>query len=99
MDKVCKYGKDDRPIVLFGAGEIGKNAVNILGDKVAFFVDNNAKKIGELYCNKQVISFEEYLKNADKHHCIVSAREEYAIEIEKQLHKEGIDGHILFIKN
>ncbi len=99
LDKVCKYGKDDRPIVLFGAGEIGKNAVDILGDKVAFFVDNNAKKIGELYCNKQVISFEEYLKNADKYHCIVSAREEYAIEIEKQLQKEGIDGHILFIKN
>lgn len=98
LDKVCKYGKDTRPIILFGAGEIGKNAVDILGDKVAFFVDNNSERIGELYCGKRIISFEEFIKNSKKYHCIISAREEYAVAIEKQLQKEGIDSHILFVK-
>lgn len=99
LDKVCKYGEDDRPVVLFGAGEIGKNAVDILGEKVAYFVDNNAEKIGDLYCGKKVVSFQEYLKNAQNYHCIISAKEEFAIAIEKQLQKEGIEGHVLFIKD
>lgn len=99
LDKVCRYGEDIRPVILFGAGETGVKAAEILGDKVAYFVDNDTAKIGKTCCNKEIISYEQYLDIADKYHTIITAKEEFALEIEKQLQEQNIEGHVLFIKS
>lgn len=99
LDKVCKYGEDARSVILFGAGEMGYKAAEILGNRVVCFVDNDTEKIGKRCCNKEIISYEHYLAIADQYHTIITAKEEFALEIEKQLQEENIEGHILFIKN
>lgn len=100
LDKVLGgYGKDTKPIILFGAGETGEKAAEILGDRVAFFVDNDSEKAGRICCGKKIITFQQYLDVAEKYHCIITAKEEYAVEIEKQLQDEDLEAHVLFVRD
>ena len=46
--------------ILFGAGLLGKQALDEYGDKVICFVDNY--KSGEYYLEKKVISLDEYIR-------------------------------------
>ena len=85
LDKVCRYGEDTRPVILFGAGEIGLKAAELLGDKVAYFVDNNTEKMGKICCNKEIISYVHYLDIADQYHTFITTKEEYALDIVMQL--------------
>ena len=51
----------DKQIILFGAGIIGRRALNYFGaDKVYCFADNN--RHGQIFCDKPVISFEELVE-------------------------------------
>lgn len=47
-------------LILFGAGENGKKAIDFWGhDRVEYFVDNNQQRIGEIFCGKPIISIDK----------------------------------------
>lgn len=74
-------------IVLFGAGNFGKKAIQRYGDNIAFFVDNSPKNWLENY---PVFSFKlaKKLMNHDTK-IIITTSIFYQSEIKEQLEKEG----------
>lgn len=75
------------PIVLFGAGDVGKDLCEVLqlhGVYPKYFCDNNTSNVGKLYHGVTVISFNE-LKEKCREHLIIIASSKYAYEIRQQL--------------
>jgi FkbM family methyltransferase len=70
LDLVFKTHEHDvrggRPVVLFGAGELGNEMFNCLkkfGIQPAFFCDNNSAKVGRLCSGTRIISFDELVSD------------------------------------
>ncbi len=81
----------DRKYILFGCGDIGKEAVSYFGDaNVAFFADNNAGMTGRKVCGKRVLSFEEMKAVRQDYTVMITTKAVYANEISKQLEDNGI---------
>lgn len=76
--------------LLFGAGEKGARALEVIGsDRVVAFVDSNINRLGSKYCGKKIIDFEQAL--AEYKNCIyVITPEQGKKEIAEKLEKKGI---------
>lgn len=60
---------NDKSIILFGAGITGKTVCNLLmqhGVKVIYFVDDDARKIGQKIQNVEVISYQAFTDFCNK---------------------------------
>ena len=78
-----------KKIILFGAGDNGKKAIDFWGnDRVAYFVDNNKEKIGKIYCGKPVISVNELSEIWNDYNLLITAN--CYGEIAEQLKAMGI---------
>lgn len=85
---------DDKKIILFGAGEEGIKAFNYLGkDRVAFFVDNDKKKIGTMVQDVLVCSVDEIKKQQIHMPLYISVSHKYIQDIENQLNMLGIENY------
>ncbi|MCR4933655.1 MAG: radical SAM protein [Lachnospiraceae bacterium] len=81
-----------KKIIIFGAGDYGRQAHEYFGEEmVEFFVDNNTQKTGQLYCGKKILSFDEYLKIQKDYRTVVAVRSFSAIAT--QLNDHGIHGY------
>lgn len=81
--------------ILFGAGKYGRYALDEYGhENVAYFVDNNSNKIGEMIDEIEVISFDEFLKIYKNYQIIVSTK--FYQRIEAQLHHYGINSYQIY---
>lgn len=77
-----------KKVVLFGAGKIGREAAYILkkeGKEVFCFVDNDYQKWGKRILNIPVIGFEEYRKSNYDYEFIISCSSENRKQIVEQL--------------
>lgn len=84
-------------ICIFGAGDIGTQALIFLGnDKVDCFIDNDKEKQGTDFHKKPVISYEDYEKTSDSR--IVIATFAWK-EITKQLEGKGNTNYWIFLPN
>jgi hypothetical protein len=82
-------------IIIFGAGNLGKIAFEYYGEEaVDFFCDNNNEKIGQIYCEKKIISFEELKKNYLEYKIVIAVVNFYAIE--KQFYQNEIKNYMIF---
>lgn len=76
-------------LILFGAGENGRRALEFWGaDRVECFADNNPEKTGEIYCGKKIISFHELCEIWHDYEIMITANR-YG-EIAEQLKRKGI---------
>lgn len=76
-------------LILFGAGENGKKALEFWGaDRVECYVDNNPQRIGEIYCGKRIISFDELCQIWQDYEVMITAN--CYGEIAEQLKRAGI---------
>lgn len=81
----------DRKYILFGCGDIGKEAVSYFGDaNVAFFADNNAGMTGREVCGKRVLSFEEMKAVHQDYTLMITTKAVYTNEISRQFEENGI---------
>ena len=81
----------DKPIILFGAGYIGKKALDFYGaGKVRFFADN--KKAGQYYYGIPILSMEDLKNIKDDYNIIIATLPELQAEINAQLESAGIHG-------
>ena len=85
----------NKPIVLFGAGRKGKEALDYYGRRnVHFFEDNY--KAGLYYCGLPVISAKDLQRIHRDYQIIISTMPVYFYEIQNQLECAGIRGAVLY---
>ena len=81
--------------VLFGAGECGKRALDLLDrSDVCFFVDNDARKVGSMIAGIPVYSLNEAMKRIDKNRIIITVSDQFKNEIITQLENLGIFNYV-----
>jgi glycosyltransferase involved in cell wall biosynthesis len=82
-------------IIIFGAGLWGKIALEHYGEKtVKFFCDNNNDRIGQTYCEKKIISFEQLKKIHLGYKIVIAIGIFYPII--NQLYRNGIKNYVNF---
>lgn len=78
-----------KKLILFGAGQIGKAALEFWGeDSIECFVDNNPTKVGTLLEGKKIISFQDLLQIYQNYQIMITAN--CYGEIAEQLKQAGI---------
>lgn len=88
------------PVVLFGAGGLGKELCSTLkynGISPVCFCDNNDSKNGNSYCDIPIITFDE-LKKSHKDSLIVLATQKYLESVTKQLLDNGFTADRILCK-
>lgn len=81
--------------ILFGAGDFGALALKYFGEEnIAYFVDNNKAKIGQLYHGKEILSFERYCSIVQDYETIIASS--YVKEISHQLRTHGIQQYLCY---
>ena len=89
-----------KQFILFGAGILGEQLVDKIGeDNIFCFGDNSRQKIGTKIRGKKVYSLEEIKPIADDYCVIVSAYKKVALEIKKQLSNENIEANLLYLED
>lgn len=75
FDEYKKIFQNEQKIIIFGAGDNGKDLYSKLGfaDCVRLFIDNDPAKIQNGYCGKKVVSFQNFAENDEKKSTIVVA--------------------------
>ena len=92
-------GMDKRKIILFGAGDFGKKALEYFGpEQVHCFVDNNAQLAGTTIEGIPVVSFEQLREIYQDYHIVVSVNARIAAVLAKQLESAGIQDYDLFVE-
>jgi len=82
--------------ILFGCGEVGKEAVDYFGQANVFcFVDNNPTLVGKDVRGKPVISFEKLKEIHSGYRLVITTRAPFVREISAQLEREGIHNYFL----
>lgn len=77
--------------IIFGAGNIGIEALELLGqNQVSFFIDNDIDKEGSIIKNKEVYSFENGVLKKNNEIILVAVSELYEKQIIDQLKKNKI---------
>ncbi|MDR1687130.1 MAG: SPASM domain-containing protein [Clostridiales bacterium] len=83
-------------LILFGAGQIGCDALAFFGlEKVDYFADNNVKLQGTDYCGKRVIDINEVKELVCYGYTVVVSVLDYGA-IVNQLKKEGIENYLIY---
>lgn len=84
--------RDDRKVILFGAGRNGRVALRLLRERAAYFVDNNRELEGAEIDGIQVISYKTLLQIHRDYRIVVTPKIAMAgTEIIKTLVRDGID--------
>lgn len=97
IQEVQKHFEENKPVILFGAGEVGALVMdNFEEDKVFCFADNSADKVGKIYKGRKVISLEELMEIHDQYNVLVTTLYKSSLEIQKDLNKLCIKSYILY---
>lgn len=90
---------DKKKKILFGCGEFGGRALELLGEeKVAFFADNDSSKIGSMVLGKEVISFDKMKSISDDYQIVISVGTRIVPAIVRQFKDNGISNYITYIQ-
>ena len=91
--------KPEKKIILFGAGQFGRKAVQYFGtENIAYFVDNNQKLVGSLIEEIPVISFHDLKKIHEKFQIILSVDVGTSFVLSAQLEDAGIHDYMNFLE-
>lgn len=97
VSECMKRFDNGKKYILFGAGMIGKQILNIIGEqKVYCFVDNSFEKQTHEMCGKEIISYDDFKQISASYNCIVTVSYSASIEIGQQLQNDNIIFATLF---
>lgn len=86
----------DKKYIIFGAGNYGEKAVAVLGNRAAFFADNNPVKVGTIKCGLKIMAFQEAIRLAGNYCFLIAVSEEKIYEMILQLQGAGIWKYCVF---
>ena len=79
----------NKKYVIFGAGDYGKKALEMLGrENVAFFVDNDKNKDGSIINGVEVKFFQKVSKNLKEYWVIIAVAYKYIEDIKEHEYYE-----------
>lgn len=87
---VKKNISDKKKYIVWGAGTYGLKAIELLGDKIAFFADRNPEIIGTYIKNKLVISIDEMMQKANQFNICLAVSGEKQYDMIVELSHNGI---------
>lgn len=97
VQETCRQFEKDKPIILFGAAEVGASVIDIIGeDKVFCYADNSEAKIGKEYKGKKVISLEELVRIREQYNCLITAYYKVSMEIREILNEHNVNNYVLY---
>lgn len=77
--------------IIFGAGLLGKSAIDLIGrDNIDFFIDNDKVKQKKGYNGFNVLSLEEAIPLLNQSNLVIAVSKDKENEIRKQLEENGI---------
>lgn len=82
--------------IVFGAGNYGEKAAMFLGNRAAFFADNNTDKVGKVKCGLKILSFQNMVRLSDKYHLLIAVAEKSIYEMIRQLYEAGIKEYSVY---
>lgn len=83
--------------IVFGAGAFGREVYYYYGkDHIAYFVDNDCERAGDLFFGKEIISFKQYCKIYGQYNTVIAVRHYQSIE--RQLLEKGITEYTIYLK-
>ena len=89
-------------IILFGAGEIGRIALDYFHNKkriVSLFVDNDNNKVNHKIADVPVISVNDFLQIEERYELYITCNKKNRTQIEMQLKDLGINDYNIFRPN
>lgn len=86
----------NKPCVVYGAGYYGQKALELLKDKVIFFVDQNESLIGTKKNGIDIKNLKSYLDVKEKYQIVIALSEEKIYDVLVQLNALGICEYITF---
>lgn len=95
--KVCpelkkdKKPQDKKKYIVYGAGNVGEQAVSHFRGNVKYFADNDKSKVHGIKCGIRIISFGELLKLWPKYNIMIAVGNEKIYEMMCSLLDNGID--------
>ena len=88
----------NKKYVIFGAGDYGKKALEMLGrENVAFFVDNDKNKDGSIINGVEVKFFQKVSKNLKEYWVIIAVAYKYIEDIKAQLQDIDVSPYDIFV--
>lgn len=88
-----------KQIILFGAGDFGRKALEHFGkEKVSCFIDNNKDNVGKTIEGVPIRSFEYLVEDAQDYQIVISVVAKTAVVLAEQLEEAGIHDYALFIE-
>ena len=89
----------EKKLILFGAGQIGKKALNYFGrENVSYFADNNESMAGKYLNGVRVISFARLLEIHAEYEIILSMDVGASLVVSAQLEDAGISDYQTFFE-
>lgn len=89
----------NKKYVIFGAGDYGKKALEMLGrENVAFFVDNDKNKDGSIVNGVEVKFFQKVSRNLKEYWVIIAVAYKYIEDIKAQLQDIGVSPYDIFVE-
>lgn len=85
---------ENKDIVIFGAGQIGRMALTEYGDRVAFFIDNNSNIWGDKISGISVISVNQFIAMREKYTVVIASKQNEIME--KQLLDNRITDYVIY---
>lgn len=90
---------ENKKIILFGAGDFGKKALEYFGeDRVAYYADNNAGMAGSLINGKEVLTFAQLKEKKDKYQIVISVDARKIPILAAQLEENGITEYATYLE-
>lgn len=89
----------NKKYVIFGAGDYGKKALEMLGrENVAFFVDNDKNKDGSIINGVEVKFFQKVSKNLKEYWVIIAVAYKYIEDIKAQIQDIDVSPYDIFVE-
>lgn len=88
---------DNKQIIVYGAGNIGKAALKKYGDRVAFFSDGDTSKVGKIINGIEIISIEDMKKNIPEYAIIAAVGCDKMTGVIRSFAKADIQYYSVFI--
>lgn len=87
-----------KKVILFGSGNYGKKALQIIGkENVAFFIDNNEEHTGQVIEEILILSFSALKKiKIDDYYMVISVSDNVKFDLAEQLIDNGVSKFIFF---
>lgn len=88
---------NDKKYILFGAGAIGEQILDIIGEQNVYcFADNSADKQGKEFYGKKILSYDELKQISMDYNCLVTAPYGASVEIKQQMQNDDISCGTLY---